>query len=153
MHQTSRKLSIKLPPNGKFVKLKVQVLLVQYQSLFNLTRYWIIDQRTLTTRGRNTPWPTFCFISLDFTNQVKLLFQRTLTYFVRGSITVWRVTSCLIGLDSTNHVNLYLIQHKQSSWILTSQTGGQPPYSDTSPHKVSECSLVLSFNLSKAAES
>ena len=45
------------------------------------------------------------------------------------------------------------IQFKQSSWILTSQTGGQLPYSDTSPHEVSECSLVLSLNLSKAAES
>jgi len=40
--------------------------------------------------------------------------QRTLTYFVRGGITV-RVTSCLTGLDSTKLVNLYLIQQKQSS--------------------------------------
>ena len=41
---------------------------------------------------------------------------------------------------STKLVNLYLIQRKQSSWILTSQTGGQP-YSDTSPYKLSERSL------------
>ena len=33
-----------------------------------------------------------------------------------------------------------IIQHKQSSWIQTSQTEGQP-YSDTSPYKVSEYSL------------
>ena len=37
--------------------------------------------------------------------------QRTLTYFVRGSITVLQ-TSCLTGLDSTKLVNLYRIQHK-----------------------------------------
>ena len=57
----------------------------------------------------------------------------------RGSITIW-LTSCLTGLDSTKLVNLYLIQYKQSSRILTSQAGGQP-YSNTSPYKVSECSL------------
>ena len=57
----------------------------------------------------------------------------------RGSITVC-LTSCLTGLDSTILVNNYVIQHKQSSWIVTSQTGGQP-YSDTSTYKVSECSL------------
>ena len=34
--------------------------------------------------------------------------QRTLTYFVRGSITVLQ-TSCLTGLDSTKLVNLYRI--------------------------------------------
>ena len=57
----------------------------------------------------------------------------------RGSITVC-LTSCLTGLDSTILVNNYVIQHKQSSWIVTSQTGGQP-YSDTSTYKLSECSL------------
>ena len=36
------------------------------------------------------------------------------TYFIRASITVW-LTLCLTGLDSTKFVNLYLIQHKQSS--------------------------------------
>ena len=40
--------------------------------------------------------------------------QRTLAYFVMGSITVW-LTSGLTGLDSTKLVNIYLIQHKQSS--------------------------------------
>ena len=33
------------------------------------------------------------------------------------------------------------IQHKQSSWIQTSQTGGQS-YGDTSSYEVSKCSLV-----------
>ena len=37
-------------------------------------------------------------------------------------------------------LNVLWIKHKRSSWILTSQTGGQP-YSDTSPYKVSEYSL------------
>ena len=60
--------------------------------------------------------------------------QRTLTYFIRGSITV-RLTSCLTGLDLAEQVNLLLIKHKQSSWIQTSQTGGQL-YSDTSPHRL-----------------
>ena len=50
--------------------------------------------------------------------------QRTLTYFVKGCITV-QLTSCLTGLDSTKLVNLYLVQHKQSSWIQTNKTGGQ----------------------------
>ena len=62
----------------------------------------------------------------------------------RGSITV-RLASCLTGLYSTKLVYLYLIQHKQSSWILTSQTGGQL-YSDTSPYKVSECSLIWYYS-------
>ena len=44
-----------------------------------------------------------------------------------------RLISCLTGLDSTKLVNVYLIQHNQSSLILASQTGAQP-YSDTSPN-------------------
>ena len=32
------------------------------------------------------------------------VFQRTLTYFVRGNITVW-LTSCLTGLDSAVWLN------------------------------------------------
>ena len=71
--------------------------------------------------------------------------QRTLTYFVRLSITVW-LTSCLTGLDSTKLVNLFLIQHKQSSWILTSQTGGQL-YSY--PYKVCERSLFKAILLTE----
>ena len=55
--------------------------------------------------------------------------QRTLTYFVRGSITV-RLNSCLAGLDSTKQVT----STQQSHWIQTSQTVGQP-YSDISPYK------------------
>ena len=69
-----------------------------------------------------------------------LLLHRTLTYFIRVSITVW-LTSCLTGLDLTKLKNIYIIKHKQSNWILSSQTGGQP-YSDTSPDEVSECSLA-----------
>ena len=55
--------------------------------------------------------------------------QRTLTYFIMGSITV-QLTPWLTGLDSIKIVILYLIKHEQSS-----QTGGQL-YSDTSPFKV-----------------
>ena len=76
---------------------------------------------------------------------VQCLNQRTLTYFVRGNITVW-LTSCLTGLASTKLVNLNRIQHKQNSKILPSQTGGQP-YSDTSPCKVIEFSLSKSVEL------
>ena len=53
--------------------------------------------------------------------------HRALIYFVRGSMTVW-LTSCLIGLDLAERVNLLLIKHKQISWIQTSQTGSQPYY-------------------------
>ena len=68
-----------------------------------------------------------------------LTMHRTLNYFFRGSITVL-LTSCLTGLDLTKLVNVYLIQHNQTRWILTSQTLGQQ-YSDTSPEEVSGCSL------------
>ena len=44
--------------------------------------------------------------------------QRTLTYFVRGSITVW-LTSCWNGLDLAKQVNLFLIKRKSNSWIQT----------------------------------
>ena len=37
-----------------------------------------------------------------------------LTYFLRGSITVW-LTSCLTGLDLNKRVNMLIIQHKQSN--------------------------------------
>ena len=40
--------------------------------------------------------------------------QKTLAYFIRGSITVC-LSSCLTGLDLTKLVNLYLIHPKQSS--------------------------------------
>ena len=49
--------------------------------------------------------------------------QRKLTYFVRGSITVRTADLLFDWLDSTKLVNLYIIQHKQNSWIITSQTG------------------------------
>ena len=45
--------------------------------------------------------------------------------FVRGSITV-SLTFCMTGLDLTKQVNLFQIQHNQSSWIQTNKTGGQP---------------------------
>ena len=37
---------------------------------------------------------------------------------------------------------MYIIYNKQSSWIQTIQTGGQP-YSDTCPHRITENSLVM----------
>ena len=72
--------------------------------------------------------------------------QRTLTFFVRGRITVW-LTSWLTVLDLAKQANL-LFKHKQSSWIQiqTSQTGGQP-YSDTSHFEVSECFLNRDWEL------
>ena len=65
--------------------------------------------------------------------------QKTLIYFVRGSIIVWLV-SCLTGMDSAalfmfNQQQIYLFGQIQAS-----QTGGQR-YSNTFPYKVSECSL------------
>ena len=70
------------------------------------------------------------------------LWYNSLSYFLRGSITVW-LTSYLTGLDLIKLVNLYLSQHKLCSWILTSQTGGQL-YGDTSPYEVNECTLIHS---------
>ena len=66
--------------------------------------------------------------------------QRTLNYFGRGS-TALRLTSCLTGWDSAACLfKLDTFLHKFGQ-IQTSQTGGQL-YSDTSPYKVSECSLI-----------
>ena len=42
----------------------------------------------------------------------------------------------LTSLGSIKQVNLLLVQHKKSSWIHTSKTGGQP-YSDTFLYKIS----------------
>ena len=53
-------------------------------------------------------------INFDLQYKFILVIERTLIYFVRGGITV-RLTSCLTALDSTKLVNIYLIQHKQSS--------------------------------------
>ena len=71
--------------------------------------------------------------------------QRTLIYFVRGSITV-QLTSCLTGLDLAKQVNLLIVWIQQSSWIQTNQTGSQP-YTDTSPYKVSQCFLVEDYQV------
>ena len=71
--------------------------------------------------------------------------QRTLTYFVRGNITVW-LTSCLTGLDSAVLLNWNNKQTCLFGQILTGQTGGQA-YSDISPYKVSECSLQSSTKI------
>ena len=66
-------------------------------------------------------WRIFCF-TIHFylweDDNIGKFKQRTLTYFVRGCITVW-LTSCLTGLDLTKQVNLFLIKHKQSSKIQT----------------------------------
>ena len=60
-----------------------------------------------------------------------------------------QLTSCWTGLDSTKLVNLYLIQRKQSSWILTGQMGGQA-YSETSPYEERtfrwQCALQKKLN-------
>ena len=65
--------------------------------------------------------------------------QRTLTYFIMGSITV-QLTSRFTGLDSAALFMLNYMQIYKFGRTQTSQTGGQP-CSDTSPFKVSECSL------------
>ena len=65
--------------------------------------------------------------------------QRTLTYFVRGSITVW-LTSSLTGQDLAALLMLNQIEIYKFGQIQTSQTGGRL-YSETSPYNVSECSL------------
>ena len=69
-----------------------------------------------------------------------LIEQKTLTYFIRGSITV-QLTSCLFCLDlaallllNFKHIHLF-------GSIQTSQTGGQHTVIRF-PYEVSECSLV-----------
>ena len=73
-----------------------------------------------TTRRRTSAWSCTTShprISILPAPQVT---NRAEDLFVRRSITV-RLTSCLTGLDSIKRVNLFLIQHKQSSWIQTSR--------------------------------
>ena len=77
-----------------------------------------------------------CLLSWNVVKQMPKCHSRehSLTYFVSWSITVW-LTSCLTGLDLAKRVNVLWIKRKQSSWILTSKTGGQP-YTDSSSCKV-----------------
>ena len=105
--------------------------------------FWLLLHENWSSRTfKNRPIWSHCRL---LTSRERGLRHRTLTYFVRGSITV-QLTSCLIGLDLAKQVSMLLIQHKQSSWIQTSQAGGQS-YSDTSPSKVSECSLLTVVSL------
>ena len=80
------------------------------------------------------------FLSLSVWLVLLKFLQRTLTYFVRGSISV-QLTSCLTGLNSAALLMLNQIQLFKFGRIQTSKIGGQP-YSVTSPYEVSECSLV-----------
>ena len=50
--------------------------------------------------------------TIQWRNHLLYTGRRTLTYLVRGSITL-RLTSCLAGLDSAKEVNLLFIEHKQ----------------------------------------
>ena len=70
--------------------------------------------------------------------------QRTLTYFVKGNITV-QLTSCLTGLDSAFLLNWNYKQICLFGQILTSQTGGRL-YSDTFPYEVSILWLKQSYS-------
>ena len=88
----------------------------------------------------NKYWPnnkaiwSHCLCGLaPMTSMFSLVREHSLTLLREVSLYDW--PPVWLVLDSTNLVNLYLIQHKQSSWILTSQTGGQL-YSETSPYKV-----------------
>ena len=73
--------------------------------------------------------------------------QKTLTYFIRGSITVW-LTSYLTGLDLTKPENMFLIQHQQSIWIQSSQIGDQL-YSDISPYTSSNPTSMNIYQLER----
>ena len=71
-------------------------------------------------------------------------FQRILTLFIRGSVTIWPI-SRLASLDTAKKVNLLLIQHKRSNLIQTSKTGRQPQR-DTLTLEISDYYLmVISF--------
>ena len=96
----------------------------------------MIKNKPVTSKlldSRKNHWTTtsahwrFRYCQENFEN--RLCYQRTFAYFKRGSITV-HLISCSTGLDLAEQVNLFLIKQKQSSWIQTSQTRGQP-YSDT----------------------
>ena len=55
----------------------------------------------------------FCSLKITLTTlHLRVLSQRTLTYFVRGSITI-QLTSCLTGVDSAallmlNYIDIYM---------------------------------------------
>ena len=42
------------------------------------------------------------------------LLQRTLTYFIRGNITIW-LTSCLTGWDLAKQANMFVVSIQKNS--------------------------------------
>ena len=102
--------------------------------------YWTIIRQF--AKWSNLFPQIFCFFICSGLSSLKgqQKNQRTLTYFLRGSITVW-LTKCLTGLDLAKQVNLLLIKHKQNSWNQTCQTWGQWYF----PLQ-SECSLKELFS-------
>ena len=105
----------------------------QYWPKWKLLYLWQIEKKLCRTS--TGPFHTYMFDYL-----ADPLVWRTLTFFVRGNITVW-LTSCLTSQDLAKQANLFIVLTQQKSWIQTSQTGGQPYIS---PYKVSECSLTCS---------
>ena len=83
----------------------------RYRPLLSF-RFWPIFKIIISVLGQNLHLFFTASSTSDFTGEVGVN-QRTLTDFVRGSITAL-LTSCLTGLDSTKQVNLLLIQLKQS---------------------------------------
>ena len=86
------------------------------RSLALLNPSWYVDGKKLMTLGIEPKVASMIcgFRPLSHTR------QRTLTYFIKGSINV-QLTYCLTGLDATKQVYLLLIQHKQSSLIKTNK--------------------------------
>ena len=74
--------------------------------------------------------------------RLRLLYQRILTYFVRGSIIV-QLTFCFISLDSAT---LFML-NKQHIHLFSQIQSSRNAGSDTSPFKVIEHSLALLTNV------
>ena len=86
----------------------------------------------------NSIWVSQIFPLLNYlpselfvTGKTLLHMIKQITVTIGGDSIAVRLTSCFTCLDMTMQVKIFLIQHKQSSWIQTKYTGGQP-YSDTS---------------------
>ena len=94
---------------------------IQFQPPTSLCRSWRFQRqnwfRTMHRRRYTFTMPSgLCYFRWQFQVNISAgyLHQRTPT--IGWSIAV-QLTSCLTGLDLTEQVKLFFIQHKQSSWI------------------------------------
>ena len=110
--------------SGQVIVIKLHEVDLTWRVFFTWS-WWILPKTSTFQRTAESRSLAELEFSID---------QRTLTYLVRGNITVC-LTSCFTGLDSAVWLNWNYKQICLFGQFLTGQTGG------ISPYKVSERSL------------